>query len=878
MKICGFTKVAAALCMSVGAASIASAQCVGYTTSTPSSGSFVAGTADIGNNCDDCSTVVPIPFSFTLYGTSYTSVNVGSNGYVDFLNGAFTFGNTCLPAGGTGPRIFAHWNDMRTDAAGNGIFTQTSGTAGSQVFTIEWRANFFDGTPGTANFALQLYEGTSNFDLFYITIPASGIGATSGVQSTATGPSTQFSCNTATLTTGLSVRYTCVAPTTGACCDGVGGCAIANSADCTGTLAYQGANSVCSPNPCTALLGACCATNGTCATTTSGGCTAGGAFSGAGTSCTPNDCAQPPANDDCPGTMLATSGGNATATGSTLTASTTVGAGSTCGLNGANEVWFQLVPDVSTNYTANVCSSSPAWDSVLSVHTACPGTAANQIAGACNDDGACGPGIGLSAIATPFALTAGTSYWVRVAGYPTQVGALPIRGNFILNINGSAVGRCCSPSGATCNITTQAGCIAPNIFTAATTCGTTCPASPGQCCAANGGCTVSTQAACTGTFNAGITTCTPNTCNQPSGSCCAADGGCTVVNGSGACTGTFTVAGVCTPNDCFQPSGSCCDTSGNCTISTGIACGAGTFTVGSTCGGPNAYRIVPSAAAFEDISGSGTQLAIASECDDCGETITLPFTFNYLGTDYTTVWVCSNGFAQFGGGDNVTFTNTAIPTAGVPNNMIAVLWDDLATDDGGDIYVLSDGAPGSQRTVISWQGVAQLGGIDSNSFQVVLFEGTNEAELRYGAITAETPAGDYTIGYEDAGGLTGASVTGASLGSGNTALGLTHSSPCVSANVACCTGATCTVIAAASCTGPNAISGGAGACNAIGNGTTPCCRRDYNHNAAGTVQDIFDFLSGYFTNNIYADANDSGAVSVQDIFDYLSFYFTANCP
>jgi hypothetical protein len=44
-----------------------------------------------------------------------------------------------------------------------------------------------------------------------------------------------------------------------------------------------------------------------------------------------------------------------------------------------------------------------------------------------------------------------------------------------------------------------------------------------------------------------------------------------------------------------------------------------------------------------------------------------------------------------------------------------------------------------------------------------------------------------------------------------------------------------------------------------------------------SVQDIFDFLSGYFSADPCADSNDSGTVSVQDIFDFLSAYFAAAC-
>lgn len=52
----------------------------------------------------------------------------------------------------------------------------------------------------------------------------------------------------------------------------------------------------------------------------------------------------------------------------------------------------------------------------------------------------------------------------------------------------------------------------------------------------------------------------------------------------------------------------------------------------------------------------------------------------------------------------------------------------------------------------------------------------------------------------------------------------------------------------------------------------PACEADYNRDDAVTVQDIFDFLAGYFANDIDADIG-GGGLSVQDVFDFLAAYF-----
>ena len=54
------------------------------------------------------------------------------------------------------------------------------------------------------------------------------------------------------------------------------------------------------------------------------------------------------------------------------------------------------------------------------------------------------------------------------------------------------------------------------------------------------------------------------------------------------------------------------------------------------------------------------------------------------------------------------------------------------------------------------------------------------------------------------------------------------------------------------------------------------CAADYNGVAGVTVQDIFDFLSGWFAGDLRADTTQDFALTVQDVFDFLSLWF-AGC-
>ena len=101
----------------------------------------------------------------------------------------------------------------------------------------------------------------------------------------------------------------------------------------------------------------------------------------------------------------------------------------------------------------------------------------------------------------------------------------------------------------------------------------------------------------------------------------------------------------------------------------------------------------------------------------------------------------------------------------------------------------------------------------------------------------------------------------------------------------CCIGARCTIVVdSAAC---NALLGGAAGavfsagvttCNATGNFTAPCCYANYNKVGGITVQDIFDFLSGWFANSPNANVEGTGAIpTVQDIFDFLAAWFSGGC-
>jgi hypothetical protein len=196
--------------------------CNNYLTSTGTD-TIVPGTDDTGNHCDDCATSIALPFPVSVYGQTFTAANVSSNGTLDLIGNAAPFTHGCLTLPNTlwNMAILAYQDDLRTDnlgfagcagfPGGNcGVFTATTGSAPNRTFYVEWRATHFADTTTSANFEAVFYENdTTRFDIIYGATSDSGSDETSGVQASATGPATTFSCGVPTLANGLKVTYTC---------------------------------------------------------------------------------------------------------------------------------------------------------------------------------------------------------------------------------------------------------------------------------------------------------------------------------------------------------------------------------------------------------------------------------------------------------------------------------------------------------------------------------------------------------------------------------------------------------------------------------------------------------------------------------------------
>jgi len=170
--------------------------------------------------------------------------------------------------------------------------------------------------------------------------------------------------------------------------------------------------------------------------------------------------ALPPQNDTCSGATVVDLG---ITSGSNVGASTEATA--SCATS-SNDVWYAFTPPLSTSYKLEVISG--LLDTVVSVYSDCPASAANQIV--CDDDSGAG-----TFSRTVFDGAAGTTYFIRIAGFAGLSGAfqfrlsaandLPADAHSFLFVNGANLSRAGVTTGSAADGTsTCPGNTSPDIY------------------------------------------------------------------------------------------------------------------------------------------------------------------------------------------------------------------------------------------------------------------------------------------------------------------------------------------------------------------------------------------------------------------------------
>ncbi|MET7785862.1 S8 family serine peptidase [Streptomyces sp900116325] len=183
------------------------------TTCAPATYNWISGRTNVALSGDEDARTVALPFPVKLYGVSYSSASVTTNGLLNFLQPRLgDYVNTALPtAAQPNGAVAAFWDDLTLDKKSS-VQTATTGTAGARKFAIVWNnAAFADNTSVRVSFEAVLDEATGAITLQYKGIGSNalqqGSSATVGMENQAGTDALQYSFNETVLKDASAIRF-----------------------------------------------------------------------------------------------------------------------------------------------------------------------------------------------------------------------------------------------------------------------------------------------------------------------------------------------------------------------------------------------------------------------------------------------------------------------------------------------------------------------------------------------------------------------------------------------------------------------------------------------------------------------------------------------
>ncbi len=149
-----------------------------------------------------------------------------------------------------------------------------------------------------------------------------------------------------------------------------------------------------------------------------------------------------------------------------------------------------------------------------------------------------------------------------------------------------------------------------------------------------------------------------------------------------------------------------------------------------------------------EISGIGTQMPLS---DDDFDSTTLQFNFPFYQEVKNTIYVSSNGFLSFSPTSASSLSNSTLPNPNTPNDLIALLWDDLNPSSGGEVYYLSE----ADRFIVQYNNVPLFGSGGSYTFQCILYP-NGDITIQY--LSLSSALATYTSGIENSDGTGGLEI------------------------------------------------------------------------------------------------------------------------
>jgi len=161
--------------------------------------------------------------------------------------------------------------------------------------------------------------------------------------------------------------------------------------------------------------------------------------------------------------------------------------------------------------------------------------------------------------------------------------------------------------------------------------------------------------------------------------------------------------------------------------------------------------------------GTGIPLVFSQADNGISQIIDIPFPFNFYCSPVTQVKASTNGYLNMSTANFSLSNNQAIPVNILPNNFVALMWDDLIDVTGNSSYFLTGTAP-NRKLVINFD-LVQLGGTvltEPVIGQIILHEFTNFIDVICENCQADVSDPTATQGIENATGFVGTPTPGRS--------------------------------------------------------------------------------------------------------------------
>jgi hypothetical protein len=160
---------------------------------------------------DDATALLTVPFTYYLWDYNGTAAWVSSNGVFGGGSVGTTAYTESCPLGTSAPAnaVLAFWDDQVTRT---GVCAGTSGTAPNRKFVVTWSdsQSYIDST-AHLTYSVIISEGSNIIDVVYQTMTgtyASGISAGVGITNTGSTRTVQYSCDSASISSGTAIRFT----------------------------------------------------------------------------------------------------------------------------------------------------------------------------------------------------------------------------------------------------------------------------------------------------------------------------------------------------------------------------------------------------------------------------------------------------------------------------------------------------------------------------------------------------------------------------------------------------------------------------------------------------------------------------------------------